>query len=74
MPSLYFKNVRNVKLPLSKQSSLRLKGGGLFTFLDPRTPAYWPTYPKDVTPEDGSVGGHYSLEELCDSSTYIGMF
>ena len=72
LPAFFTKSIRSSKLPLLKESNLRLNGGGLFTWLDPRTPAHWPTYPKDVIPEDGSVGGHYSLEELCETSTYIG--
>ena len=56
----------------SRSENLKLRGGGLLSWLDPRTPAIWPMYPKDIIPEDGSVGGHYSMEEICSSSTYVG--
>ena len=41
---------------------MRLRGGGL---IDKRTPTYWPILPADEIPEDGSVGGHYTMEEVC---------
>ena len=41
---------------------MRLRGGGL---IDKRTPTYWPMLPEDEIPEDGSVGGHYTMEEVC---------
>jgi len=41
---------------------MRLRGGG---FIDKRTPTYWPILPADEIPEDGSVGGHYTMEEVC---------
>lgn len=57
------------KLPLlspreTSSPNLRLRGGGWF---DTRTPVYWPVLEgdKEEIPEDGSYGGHYSLEEVC---------
>ena len=41
---------------------MRLRGGGL---IDKRTPTFWPILPEDEVPEDGSVGGHYSMEQVC---------
>ena len=47
----------------SRQPELmRLRGGA---FIDKRTPTYWPMLPEDEIPEDGSVGGHYTMEEVC---------
>jgi hypothetical protein len=42
---------------------MRIRGGA---FIDKRTPTYWPILPADTIPEDGSVGGHYTLEEVCE--------
>jgi hypothetical protein len=41
---------------------MRLRGGG---FIDKRTPTFWPLLPEDEIPEDGSVGGHYTIEQVC---------
>ena len=50
-------------LPLARRDSLmRLRGGG---FIDKRTPTYWPLLTEDEIPEDGSVGGHYTIEQVC---------
>ena len=45
-----------------QQPLLRLRGGAL---IDKRTPTYWPILPAEEIPEDGSVGGHYTMEEVC---------
>jgi hypothetical protein len=42
---------------------MRIRGGA---FIDKRTPTYWPILPADTIPEDGSIGGHYTLEEVCE--------
>jgi len=42
---------------------MRIRGGA---FIDKRTPTYWPILPADTIPEDGSIGGHYTLEEICE--------
>jgi hypothetical protein len=69
------KIIEKNELHLIKSSNnLRLRGGGLLNWLDPRTPVSWPTYPKDAIPADGSVGGHYTLEEICGSGRFIGEF
>jgi hypothetical protein len=70
-------NKMNGKIGLYRIESsniLRLRGGGLLNWVDPRTPVSWPTYPKDVVPADGSVGGHFTLEEICGSGRFIGKF
>ncbi len=59
---------------IQSSNILRLKGGGLLNWLDPRTPVSWPTHSKDVIPADGSVGGHFTLEEICGSGRFIGEF
>ena len=50
--------------PRARQPLTRLRGGGL---IDKRTPTYWPIRPEDeeTIPADGSVGGHYTMEEVC---------
>mmetsp|Transcript_19273 Transcript_19273/g.63774 ORF Transcript_19273/g.63774 Transcript_19273/m.63774 type:complete len:90 (-) Transcript_19273:78-347(-) len=50
----------------------RLRGGA---WIDKRTPTYWPLRPEGEIPADGSVGGHYTLEEICavgSGGVYIG--
>jgi hypothetical protein len=67
-------NAKSEFYRIKSSNLLRLRGGGLLNWLDPRTPVSWPTYPKDVIPADGSVGGHYNLEEICGSARFIGKF
>jgi hypothetical protein len=67
-------NKKNEMYRVKPSNILRLRGGGLLNWLDPRTPVSWPTYPKDVIPADGSVGGHYTLEEICFSGRFVGEF
>ena len=51
---------------------MRLRGGAIF---DKRTEAVWPIGAKDgEIPEDGSVGGQYSMQEcIAGQGTYVGV-
>lgn len=49
---------------------MRLRGGAIF---DQRTKAVWPTGTEEI-PEDGSVGGQYSMEEcIAGQGKYVGV-
>jgi hypothetical protein len=52
--------LRSGRSDASRQELLRLRGGK-------RTPTYWPMRPEDADeiPEDGSVGGQYTMGEVC---------
>jgi hypothetical protein len=45
----------------------------MWSWIDQRTPVCWPTFSNDTIPEDGSVGGHFSIDEVCTSGRFIGI-
>jgi hypothetical protein len=49
---------------------MRLRGGAIF---DKRTKPVWPVWPKGEIPEDGSVGAHYTMDEIIEGSQYVGV-
>jgi len=59
----------------NRPQMLRLRGGA---WIDKRTPTYWPMMSEanDEIPEDGSVGGHYTMEEVCErgGGQWIGQY